>query len=300
MSNAADRVVTMKDLKAADPRWCTGCGDYSIVVGMRKFTVQEQIFPETTVHVSGIGCSGRFPHYMQTYGFHGVHGRAIPITLGMALVRDDLDLFIHSGDGDALSIGGNHLIHGVNKNFNTVFVLYDNQIYGLTKQQTSPTSKKGIKTQSHPGGSWMEPINPIKFALGLGATFVASTAEWLGQHFVDTIEKAYKHKGFSFVHVAQRCPKFNPKAWDHENSDWIAFLESENGIAPDLKGAPDAVVNPHDPTNLELAFQQSHGVPQRFGLFYQVQKPCYDDDLKAQAKAAAQKSHNELLDDYLI
>ena len=168
-------IISMKDLKSSDPRWCTGCGDYTILVGLRKFMVNNQIERENTVNISGIGCSGRIPHYMNTYGIHSIHGRSVPVALGVALAAPELKLFIHSGDGDSLSIGANHLLHGIKKNFNCVYLLFDNQIYGLTKQQTSPTTRQGLPTQSQPTGSMLEPINPITFALGAGASFVAST-----------------------------------------------------------------------------------------------------------------------------
>ena len=125
----ATKKVTMKDLKSSDPRWCTGCGDYTILVGLRKFMVNNQISQENTVNISGIGCSGRIPHYMNTYGIHSIHGRAVPVAMGVALARPELDVFIHSGDGDSLSIGANHLLHGIKKNFNCVYLLFDNQIY---------------------------------------------------------------------------------------------------------------------------------------------------------------------------
>ena len=224
MSQQLDKKISMKDLKSSDPRWCTGCGDYTILVGLRKFMVNNQLERENTVNVSGIGCSGRIPHYMNTYGIHSLHGRSVPVALGVVLARPDLNVFVHSGDGDSLSIGGNHLMHGIKKNFNCVYLLFDNQIYGLTKNQTSPTTRQGLPTQSQPAGSLMEPINPIHFALGLGASFVASTAEWLGGHFVETLDKAFKHRGFSFVHVAQRCPKFNPSAWNFQESSWMHFF----------------------------------------------------------------------------
>ena len=186
-NQTAVKDVTMKDLKATDPRWCTGCGDYTILVGLRKFMVNRQIRPEDTVNVSGIGCSGRIPHYMNTYGLHSIHGRAIPVSLGIALANPNLKVFIHSGDGDSLSIGGNHLIHGIKKNFNCVYLLFDNQIYGLTKNQTSPTTQRGLATQTQPSGSYLDPINPIRFALGLGATFVARSSSPIIQHSAGTI-----------------------------------------------------------------------------------------------------------------
>ncbi len=292
--------VKMKDLKALDPRWCTGCGDYTMLVGVRKLMVKDQMQPKDTVYVSGIGCSGRIPHYMNTYGFHTIHGRSVPISTGVALVRPDLNVFVASGDGDSLSIGGNHLLHGISKNIHCVYMMHDNQIYGLTKNQTSPTTRKGLVTATSPGGSIMDPINPIRFALGLGATFVASTAEWLGQHFVDTIEAAKNHKGFSFVHVAQRCPKFNPAAWDFQNSDWINFLDHENGVAGDTKGAPDAKVVKHDPSDLEGAFSHSENVPNVFGIFYQKEKASYDDLMRQAVENTPKKDPSKLLDGFAL
>ncbi len=292
--------ITMKDLKAADPRWCTGCGDYTILVGVRKFMVQNQLQPKDTVNISGIGCSGRMPHYMNTYGLHGIHGRSVPLATGVVLARPDLKVFVHSGDGDSLSIGGNHLLHGISKNFNCVYIMFDNQIYGLTKQQTSPTSRQGLITQSQPQGSMMAPLNPIRFALGLGASFVASTAEWMGQHFVDTIEQAYLHNGFSFVHVAQRCPKFNPAAWDFHNSAWVNFIEHETGVGADTKSAPDAKVISHDPTDLQGAFAHSNTVPNTFGLFYREAKPTYNDKIRDHVDHSPKKDPSKLLDSFII
>ncbi|RAP32009.1 2-oxoacid:ferredoxin oxidoreductase subunit beta [Candidatus Marinamargulisbacteria bacterium SCGC AG-414-C22] len=300
-SNVTERApVTMKDLKGTDPRWCTGCGDYTILVGLRKFMVNRQIMPEDTVNVSGIGCSGRIPHYMNTYGIHSIHGRAIPVSLGIALAKPELKVFIHSGDGDSLSIGGNHLIHGITKNFNCVYLLFDNQIYGLTKNQTSPTTQKGLTTQTQPTGSYLDPINPIRFALGLGASFVASTAEWMGKHFVDTLDMAFQHEGFSFVHIAQRCPKFNPAAWDYKNSSWLEFLTHETALAPDLKGAPDGGVIEHDPTDYMKAVELSRKVPSLFGLFYREEKPMYDKILLDTIAQTEKKDQARLLDDFVI
>jgi len=294
----SDSMLTIKDFKVSNPRWCAGCGDYMILVGLRKFFAQRQMEPSSIVNVSGIGCSGRIPHYLNTYGLHSIHGRAIPIALGVALMRPDLQVFIESGDGDALSIGGNHLIHGITKNFNCVFILFDNQIYGLTKSQTSPTTQKGYKTTSHPDGSEIEPLYPIRLALSLGATFVASTAEWLGAHMVETIERAFDHKGFSFVHVAQRCPKYNPDAWNDKESNWITFLEHENGVAADTRIGKDASVVQHDPSDLDQAYLHAGHGPTRFGLFYQTQKATYDDGLRAMV--TDDRDRASLLDDFVI
>ena len=292
--------ITMKDLKATDPRWCTGCGDYTILVGLRKFMVNRQIRPEETVNVSGIGCSGRIPHYMNTYGLHSIHGRAIPIGLGIALAKPELNVFIHSGDGDSLSIGGNHLMHGIKKNFNCVYLLFDNQIYGLTKNQTSPTTQRGVATQTQPSGSYLDPINPIRFALGLGASFVASTAEWMGKHFVDTLDLAFQHKGFSFVHIAQRCPKFNPGAWNYKDSSWVEFLTHDTALEADLKGAPDAGVITHDPSDYLKAIELCNKVPSLFGLFYKEEKPMYDKILLDTIKQSKVEQLDDLLNNYII
>ena len=293
----SDQKLTIKDFKVSNPRWCAGCGDFMILVGLRKFFASRQMEPSSIVNVSGIGCSGRIPHYLNTYGMHSIHGRAIPIALGMSLVRPDLQLFIESGDGDALSIGGNHLMHGIMKNFNCVFILFDNQIYGLTKSQTSPTTQKGKLTTSHPEGSEVDPIYPIRFALSLGATFVASTAEWMGGHMVETLEKAFDHKGFSFVHVAQRCPKYNPTAWNDKESNWITFLTHENGVAAETR-SKDAAVVEHDPSDFDQAFHHAGFGPTRFGLFYQTEKAAYDDVLRAQLPEP--QSRDSLLDPYII
>ncbi|MEK9657687.1 MAG: thiamine pyrophosphate-dependent enzyme [bacterium] len=290
----------MKDYKAADPRWCTGCGDYTILVGMRKFFSNAQLPPHKLVNISGIGCSGRMPHYLETYGLHGVHGRAVPLAMGVALTRPDLKVFIHSGDGDSISIGGNHLLHGIHKNFNCVYLMYDNQIYGLTKNQSSPTTRQGLPTMSQPAGTYIEPINPVKFALGLGATFIATTAEWMNKHLVDTLEKAYAHQGFSFIHIAQRCPKFNPAAWDFQNNEWITFMEHENGIAADPRISKGAKIIQHDPSNKNGAFEAAEEVPNIFGLFYQEKKETYCNLVQKNTKNTAQKDPNKILDAFQL
>jgi len=204
--NTTEKPLTIKDLNTENPRWCVGCGDFGILIGLKRFMIDEHLLPHETVNISGIGCSGRTPFYVNTYGLHSIHGRAIPVAMGLALTRPDLHLIIHSGDGDALSIGGNHLIHGINKNFKCTFILYDNEIYALTKSQTSPTTRKGHKTNTQPTGTYLDPIVPSKFALGVGASYVANTADWMPDHFTNTLKSAFKHEGFSFVHVFQRCP----------------------------------------------------------------------------------------------
>jgi 2-oxoglutarate ferredoxin oxidoreductase subunit beta len=303
MANAAptQTKVSIKDFKAADPRWCTGCGDYGILVALRQFMAKQQLQPSEIVNISGIGCSGRIPHYINTYGIHSVHGRAIPVATGIALANPKLNLFIESGDGDAISIGGNHLIHGINKNFNCVFVMMDNQIYGLTKNQTSPTTRQGLPTNTQPQGSWLKPINPVQFAMGLGASFVASTAEWLTTHMVDVIEAAFNHKGFSFVHIAQRCPKFNPTAWEAKDSSWFNYAQHANGVAADTKFGPNAPIVEHDPSNLEEAFKLAMSPTKHFGIIYQDKtRACYDQILHDSVAKTPQQPRSTLLDRYRI
>ena len=292
---------TIKDLNTENPRWCVGCGDFGILMGLKRFLVEEQIPPHMTVNVSGIGCSGRVPFYVNTYGVHCIHGRPITFAMGIALSRPDLKLFIHSGDGDALSIGGNHLLHGIHKNFNCVFILYDNQIYALTKSQSSPTTRKGHPTNTQPQGTMLEPIVPTRFALGLGASFVASTADWLPDHFVSTLKAAYAHKGFSFVHVLQRCPHFDPENFDNKSSAWFSFLTHEKGIPADKRLADKTGVVTHDPTDHEEAFRIANSRRTHFGLFYRnPEKPCYDEMIRQRIANAKPMSRAGILDSYKI
>ncbi len=293
--------LTLKDLQTENPRWCAGCGDFGIVMGLKKFYVDRQMDPAHVVNVSGIGCSGRTPNYINTYGIHTIHGRPITIALGLALARPDLNIFISSGDGDALSIGGNHLIHGINKNFNCVFLLFDNELYALTKSQTSPTTRKGHKTNTQPSGTYLEPLNPIKLALGIGASFIASTADWLPDHFASTLKAAFDHKGFSFVHISQRCPHFDENNFDHKTTSWFSFFSHEKGIPPDKRIADKTEVIKHDPSDLEAAFRYAQSQRRYFGLFYRdPSKPCYDDILINQVKNTPKKSRAAILDHYSL
>ena len=293
--------LTVKDLNTENPRWCLGCGDFGVLMGYKRFMVDEQLIPHNTVNVSGIGCSGRVPFYINTYGVHAIHGRAIPVALGIALSRPELNLFIHSGDGDALSIGGNHLMHGINKNFQCTFILYDNEIYALTKSQTSPTTRKGHKTNTQPGGTYLDPIYPSKFALGVGASFVANTADWMPGHFTDTLKAAFRHKGFSFIHVLQRCPHFDPKNFDHHNPSWFSFLTHEKGVPPEKRLADKVEVTAHDPSDKTAAFNYASGEQVYFGLLYQnFDKPRYDVMLRNQIKEAGPKLRSSLFDPYKI
>ena len=296
-----DNPLKIKDLNTENPRWCAGCGDFGIVMGVKRFMVDEQLDPKNTVNVSGIGCSGRAPFYFNTYGIHSIHGRAIPVAMGLALGRPDLNLFIHSGDGDALSIGGNHLIHGMNKNFNCVFLMYDNEIYALTKNQTSPTTPKGHKTNTQPFGSYLEPIFPVKFALGAGVSFAASTADWMPDHLTNTLKAAFAHKGFSFVHVAQRCPHFFASSYNSKETDWFSFLTHDDGIPADKRLKDNTEILEHDPRNKDDAFKYASSDKHYFGLFYkETGKPQYDEILQNQVKEAKSQSRLEILERFKI
>jgi len=293
--------LTLKALHTENPRWCVGCGDFGVVMAIKRFMVDRQLAAAQTVNVSGIGCSGRAPNYMNTYGVHSIHGRPITVALGLALARSDLNVFVESGDGDALSIGGNHLIHGINKNFNCVFLLFDNELYALTKSQTSPTTRKGHKTNTQPTGTYLEPLNPVLLALGIGPSFVATTADWMPDHFVNTLQAAFDHKGFSFVHISQRCPHFDPDNFDHKTTSWFSFLKHPQGIAPDKRLAGKAEIVEHDPFNLESALKFAASSKRYFGLFYiNPNKPRYDEILQNQVKNTLQKPRAKLLDYFLL
>jgi 2-oxoglutarate ferredoxin oxidoreductase subunit beta len=294
-------LITIKELNTENPRWCSGCGDFGIIMGLKRFIVERQLPPSQTVNVSGIGCSGRAPNYFNTYGVHSIHGRPIPIALGVALARPDLNLFVHSGDGDAMSIGGNHLIHGINKNFKCVFLMYDNEMYALTKNQTSPTTRRDHPTNTQPQGTFLNPINPITVALGLGGSFVASTADWIPDHLTNTMKAAFDHPGFAFVHISQRCPHYDPNNFDHKNSNWFSFLKHPNGIEPDRRLADKTEVLEHDPSNLAQAFQYGVSNHRYFGLYFQNKsKPRYDDILHNLVNKAVKKDPSKILDNFLI
>lgn len=293
--------LTIKDLQTENPRWCTACGDFGILMGVKRFVVEKQLSPVTMVNVSGIGCSGRSPNYINTYGAHTIHGRPITFATGLILTRPDLQVFVHSGDGDSMSIGGNHLIHGINKNLNCVFIMYDNEIYALTKNQTSPTTRQTHPTNTQPGGTLLEPLNPVRVVLGIGASFVASTADWLPDHLNSTLQAAYEHKGFSFVHVSQRCPHFDPNNFAHKETNWFSFLTHEKGIAPDKRIADKTELTPHDPANLEKAFTLAVDPKRYFGLFYRnPNKPCYDQLMRDIVKNAKPKPRANILDKFGI
>ncbi|MBK7408175.1 MAG: 2-oxoglutarate oxidoreductase [Saprospirales bacterium] len=277
-----DKYYSQSDYEKGTARWCPGCGDHSVLSAVQRLCQEKQLAPEKTVFVSGIGCSSRFPHYMSTYGFHGLHGRAFPVAEGVKFRRPDLDVFVVTGDGDCCSIGAGHWIHSIRYNMNITVLLFDNQIYGMTKKQTSPTSPIGTMSNTHPHGSVLPPINPIQTTLGVSnVSFVAQTADWMPGHLYATIKAAHEHQGFSFVKVMMRCPKFmqeQAKALvaDREH---ITMLTHENGIQVDeATAAIFSHKKEHDPSDISKARQYSEDPDMYYlGLYYQDKTaPRYD------------------------
>jgi len=219
VTTTAVPVTTRKDWTSdQEVRWCPGCGDYSILAALQMMMPDLGVRRESTVFISGIGCASRFPYYMDTYGMHSIHGRAPAIATGLATTRPDLDVWVICGDGDALSIGGNHLIHALRRNVNLNILMFNNQIYGLTKGQYSPTSEEGKVTKSTPFGSIDHPFNPISLAIGAEATFVARTHDMDRAHMQGTFKAAHEHQGASFVEVYQNCNVFNDGAFSEITS----------------------------------------------------------------------------------
>jgi len=207
-------VLTRKDFTSdQDVRWCPGCGDYSILANVQKVMPELGVPRENVVFVSGIGCSSRFPYYMNTYGFHTIHGRAPSFATGIKASRPELSVWVVTGDGDGLSIGGNHLLHTLRRNLDLQILLFNNRVYGLTKGQYSPTSRLGMKTKSTPQGSVDYPLDPVSFALGAGATFVARTVDVDAKHLQEILHRAHAHKGTAFVEILQNCPVYNDDEW---------------------------------------------------------------------------------------
>ncbi|NQV52020.1 MAG: 2-oxoglutarate oxidoreductase [Flavobacteriales bacterium] len=265
---------SIQDYSSSNARWCPGCGDHAILTAVQKLCREKQLPPEKTVFVSGIGCSSRFPHYMKTYGFHGLHGRAFPVAEGVKFRRPDLDVFVVTGDGDCCSIGAGHWVHAVRYNMYMVALLFDNEIYGLTKKQTSPTSPKGTFSNTHPKGSVLPPLNPIQSTLGFAnVSFVAQTADWHPAHLYATIKKAHEHPGFSFVRILQRCPVWMNHGFSQavakDNS--VTLLDHANGIEldPQVRKSFKQVIQ-HDPSDILKAREYAEledSLP--LGLFYQ-------------------------------
>jgi len=228
-----DRYFTLENYEGGVARWCPACGDHAVLSAVQRICRDHQLAPEMVVSVSGIGCSSRFPHYMSTYGFHGLHGRALPVACGIKARRPDLTVWVATGDGDCCSIGAGHWIHAVRYNMDMTVMLFDNSVYGLTKNQASPTSPVGLKTNTTPRGAFLPPLNAIQATLGFtNVSFVAQTVDWNPIHLHATLEAAYRHRGLSFVRILQRCPTYTDAVFSEIRNDpgRILLLEDENEI----------------------------------------------------------------------
>ncbi len=307
-------------------RWCPGCGDYAVLKAVQGFLPELGLRRENIVFVSGIGCSSRFPYYLDTYGMHSIHGRAPSIATGIATAREDLSVWVVTGDGDALSIGGNHLIHALRRNVNMTILLFNNRIYGLTKGQYSPTSEAGKITKSTPMGSLDHPFNPVSLALGAEGSFVARTIDSDRKHLTSVLSAAAAHRGTSFVEIYQNCPIFNDGAFDAiKNNDTkadaiiplvhgepIRFgVEGAKGLVRDTETGGVKIVTVadvgedailvHDAHNTDptTAFSISRLTDSGYlnqspiGIFRQVERPTYDDGARGQIGAARQAAPGE-------
>jgi 2-oxoglutarate ferredoxin oxidoreductase subunit beta len=322
-------VLTAKDFASEqEVRWCPGCGDYSILKQVQAILPELGVPRENIVFVSGIGCSSRFPYYMETFGIHSIHGRATAVATGLKATRPDLDVWIVGGDGDLLSIGGNHTLHILRRNLNVNILLFNNEIYGLTKGQYSPTSPVGFVAKSTPQGAIDYPINPLALALGAGGTFIARTMDRDVKHLREMLKRAHAHKGTSFLEIYQNCVIFNDGAFeDFTEKDVKAendlFLEhgkplifgknNDKGIK--LFGLKPMVVDltvpgvskddlwihdEHDRTKASILTQffdepgSEHYMPRPFGVFYSEERFCYEDAMLDQINLAKQKGEGDL------
>ena len=306
-NGGASATLTKADFQSdQETRWCPGCGDYAVLSAVQQFMPELGIPPEKIVFVTGIGCAGRFAYYMNTYGMHGIHGRAPALATGLASAREDLSIWIVTGDGDSLSIGGNHLIHALRRNVPIKILLFNNQIYGLTKGQASPTSELGKITKSTPFGVADHPFNPVSLALGAEATFVARTIDRDRRHLTEVLRAAATHEGAALVEIYQNCPVFNDGAFaaltEKETKDAnqirleasrpIRFgTENERGVARaadggleivDIADASEDALIVHDPGRSDpgLAFSLARladdpTVPTPIGIFRQVERHVY-------------------------
>jgi len=274
--NVERKGLTKKELSADHPTWCPGCGDFSVLALYFKLIEKRKLSHENITTIAGIGCSSRFPYFVQAHGVHYIHGRALPFAGGVALSRPDLHVFVFGGDGDAFSIGGNHFNHTARKNINMTYVVMDNWVYGLTKKQTSPTSPIGFKSKTDVTGSLDQPINPMKQAIAAGATFVARTTHTNPNHVLQMMEAAMDHNGFSFVECLSECVEFYEGAFDASN--------------PRKGGAFNLVPADHDVTDENAAYKMSgEPFPGKFGIFYNVKRPTKNENEKKIIDSAREK-----------
>jgi 2-oxoglutarate ferredoxin oxidoreductase subunit beta len=259
--------LTKKILTADHPTWCPGCGDFAVLASFYRVLEKLQYPHEKIVTFAGIGCSSRFPYFVNTHGGHFIHGRALPFAAGISLGNDDLHVFVFGGDGDGFSIGGNHLVHTARKNPNLTYVIMDNSVYGLTKKQTSPTSPLGFKSKTDPWGAIDQPINPMRTLLNSGATFVARSHATQVNHMTDMMLRAAKHKGFSVVEILSECVEFFEGAFDasipRKGGKWNLIDEKKND------GTPEDAAR-HDTSDEVAAFKLAQQEwPGSFGVFYE-------------------------------
>jgi 2-oxoglutarate ferredoxin oxidoreductase subunit beta len=308
--------LTRKDFVTPnDVRWCPGCGDYAILNSLQRTLPELGVPRENFVIISGIGCSSRFPYYMQTYGFHTIHGRAPSVATGVKVANPELSVWVVTGDGDGLSIGGNHLLHLLRRNVNVTVLLFNNRIYGLTKGQYSPTSPEGTRTKTTPGGSVDHPLNPLLFALGAEATFIARTVDNNPKHMVETFKAAHQHQGVSFVEIFQNCVIFNDAAWDpvyakENRDDQMLFLEAGkpllfgrnkdkavrlNGLSPEIcdAGEPGVLIHqPDHPSPLYSQMLANMGLPDfptPVGVIRRIERATYETQIHQQMQDAQAK-----------
>ena len=325
MSNLSTAsLLTKKDFESnQDVRWCPGCGDYAVLAQIQKLMPQLGIPRENFAFISGIGCSSRFPYYMETYGMHSIHGRAPAVASGLKLARPELSVWVVTGDGDALAIGGNHFIHAMRRNVDLKVILLNNRIYGLTKGQYSPTSELGKKTKTTPHGSIDRPFSPVAVALGAGATFVARTVDSDQAHMAQVLKRAAEHKGTAFVEIFQNCIVFNDGAYDAitdksvrdearlllEHGKPLVFGKNKDkgirlrGLEPEVvavgEGAKDLVMHDESAEHSGLAFFLSQFDAPKFpvplGVFRAVRQPTYEEmNIQLHADAEARKGRGTL------
>jgi 2-oxoglutarate ferredoxin oxidoreductase subunit beta len=318
---ATNGKLTAKDYKTdQEVRWCPGCGDYAILAALQSFMPELEVPKEKIVFISGIGCAARLPYYMETYGMHSIHGRAPAIATGLATSRPDLSVWVVTGDGDSLSIGGNHLIHALRRNVNVKILMFNNEIYGLTKGQYSPTSPLGTRTKSTPMGSLDWPFNPLSLAIGAEASFVARAIDTDRAHLTETLRAAAAHRGSAFVEIFQNCNIYNDGAFDFVREDKTNRIylehgkpirfgeENERGVRQRADGSVE-IVDVTDEAEL-LVHDAHHTEPSAafalsrltqstvnatpIGIFRDVERPVYDDLMAQQLDSAREKQEGDI------
>lgn len=302
-----NRTFGVSDYEGARARWCPGCGDHSVLAAVERLLAAEQLKPEETVFVSGIGCSSRFPHYLKTYGFHGIHGRALPVATGIKLHRPELSVFVVMGDGDCTSIGAGHWVHTLRYNPHMVVMMLDNGIYGLTKNQTSPTTPQGLPSNTQPQGSILLPLNPLSVALGVtNASFVAQTAEFVPAHLYATLRAAYQHRGLSFVRILQRCPVFTPGIYAAavKKPAMVEMLVHDDGVmVPELEAIYKSRIA-HDPRDIDRARHLADATETiKLGVYFKdPARPRYEEVRRVTPRTSQERADllNAELDRYAV